>query len=406
MDTLEQFFEGHGRTFKRIRYGGDTDVADLDVHIFPVLGNDRIPDAVEHWLKFDALKSTSHLVCVSGDFTIGETPVSRVSTEADRILSARGSCSVLKPLLIDTPLADGWEQRLHTNILQGTIRELDSILHINSNVQPDTHLYIEDFLAEHFGMLKKMPAVELWPDGQCRSLAFTDSQPYPRSVLSGISEGVRSQVFQTINSFSKIESLSFAYADLEYLPSSLPHSLVEFDITGNPISNFECLNSLPNLRSLNIAACNLSQLPEQIVSLQSLHTMIAAKNRLSTIPEWISSIPTLRRITLYRNQLSRLDTGLTQLQDLRILNIGASPVSNINAVADAFQELQGLGICMTSLTDLPDELFSLPKIQRIDISKNPQLSCTHLPKQHLSKLANSMLDWNSVGTHKMPEQVS
>ncbi len=408
-ETVEALVTGDNYLVERADFEDDFSQcrpAGIEVFVFPVLGHERIPEGVEAYLTDAPRTAPAHAICVTGDFTTGEIPVSRVSTEADRILRSRGSKTRGKPILIDTPLAGDWkstfkrafERALNDDV--GQQRGNTNGTTVPSTGSPPDEAVTEDALHKILSLLPGRPSFALDDEGRCVALSLTDGAPYPRSLLGRLPASVAQTVLSMISRLDCLQNLSLAFAGLEELRVALPRLLVELDLCGNPLRSFDSLAPLTSLRMLNLGACDLGKVPDQLMALQQLDSLILAKNRLLSVPDWIGNLRELRRVTLYRNRLTRFDHGLKSLANLRILNLGASPVETIGGDLSRLRELRALGVRMTSITELPESLFELPRIEAVVVSKNPQMDCSTMSAAAASKLVVAMPSWDRYGAHE------
>ncbi|WDI30550.1 leucine-rich repeat domain-containing protein [Hyphococcus flavus] len=354
---------------------------DIELIVFPIVNEERMPSNVEEWLRDRKANKTRFAVCVTGDYRVPNASDHPVANEAVSMLRARG-CATHTPLLVDTPLRGQWEvhfsewfDKLVTNELVATTK--DSVIqHVSGNLNS---IRVEQEIDDLCQLLSKPPRIECDHLGYCRSLSFTDGRAYPRSLLEGLTPQHVSKVFGLVSSLRRLESLSIENAGLTDLPENLPPSIAKLNITGNPIYDFTELRRLNDLQQLVAAACSLKEIPSVISGLEQLHTLNLAKNTISSVPPWMREMTSLRGVTFYRNLLTQLDASLAELPKLEILTISANPITNIDAISYGFQNLRELGIRMTALKALPHRLHELPKLRRIDATKNPQLDLSTIP---------------------------
>ena len=164
------------------------------------------------------------------------------------------------------------------------------------------------------------------------------------------------------------------YTELDWLKNNFTHfslrnytSLVDLDLTGVPCDAicddfFESkslqdisklggklkLNksfcSLINLKTLNLGAVHVTSLPKDFGNLGQLE-VLHLNTRIKKLPTSFSNLTSLKKLAVY-NKLINIDVYF--------------PAS--------LQEIDFRG---NKLTEIPESLFLLPKLQHLDISDNP-----------------------------------
>jgi hypothetical protein len=351
------------------------------VVIFPILGDDRIPELAEDWLITRAASITSHSVCITGDFRGDELEDNPVAIEAERLLQTRGSHLRSPSLLMDTPVDDN---DLEAFIRPWLSRQLGRPEHASGapgaerptlleRSEPGPSQQITDEpLKAILSILPIRPHFSLDSEGRCTSLSFIDSAPYTRSLLRNLTEKQLGRIHGLVGEMTHLESLSLPFAGLRHLDLCIPESVEKLDLRGNYLDNYEFATGHHNMALVNLAACDLEAPPEFLRTLPNLHTLILAKNRIDSIPGWFSSLEALERLTLYRNLLSSLGTGMHGLASLRVLNLGANPpLEDFEGDLSNLRSLEVLGLRLLDLQEVPQVLYELPRLQWVDMSKNP-----------------------------------
>ena len=164
------------------------------------------------------------------------------------------------------------------------------------------------------------------------------------------------------------------YTELDWLKNNFTHfslrnytSLVDLDLTGVPcvsicddffesksLQNISKLGgklklnksfcSLINLKTLNLGAVHVTSLPKDFGNLGQLE-VLHLNTRIKKLPTSFSNLTSLKKLAVY-NKLINIDVDF--------------PAS--------LQEIDFRG---NKLTEIPESLFLLPKLQHLDISDNP-----------------------------------
>lgn len=115
------------------------------------------------------------------------------------------------------------------------------------------------------------------------------------------------------------------------------------------------------LAANGLSSVNLSQMPKKLK-----HIYLHKNNINEFIVEPVDAAQ-LQTLSLYRNKVAVFDWPATQ-SELTRLNVGANPLLSLPETLGECAELEFLGLARTKLSSLPEWIFSLPKLQELDIS--------------------------------------
>ena len=336
------------------------------VVVFPVLGDERIPDPVDAWLERGAPASGCHAIAMTGDFR-SETTAHPAAMEADRLLGA-SSAPLAAPLLVDTPLAPEHARPTMHDWLDAIWGGEGEAGRLPAEPPPPVDdARLQAPIRELLELLPAAPRLELDPEGRCVGLALVSTAPYPRSLLA---DGVDvARVLELAARVPELRMLGVSFAGLRAVPEVLPPRLLALDLRGNPLTRFRGLRRCRGLRALNLAACDLAAIPDEIRALPLLHTLVLAKNRLSALPPWLAAHTALERLTLYRNRLARIDPTIADMRRLRVLNLGANPIAELPEQLGTMRCLETLGLRLVPLPRAPAWLETAPGLRAVDASK-------------------------------------
>lgn len=200
-----------------------------------------------------------------------------------------------------------------------------------------------------------------------------------------ISDLIKKHSLSAINSVKRINPSAYwddvkledvlTYTELDWLKNNFTNfslknyiSLLDLDLTGVPCDAicddfFESkslqdisklggklkLNksfcSLINLKKLHLGAVHITSLPKDFGKLGQLEELLLNDTSIKKLPTSFSNLTSLKKLTVY-NKLINIDVDF--------------PAS--------LQEIDFRG---NKLSELPKSLFSLPKLQHLDISDNP-----------------------------------
>ena len=129
--------------------------------------------------------------------------------------------------------------------------------------------------------------------------------------------------------------------------------------------NAEDMDSLSQLRELDISESNLTDLPESFSQLTALQTLDMVENELSSLPESFGQLTALQHLNLSTNQLSSLPESFGQLTALQDLNLFANHLSSLPDSFAHLTALQRLDLARNQLTSLPESFGQLTARQHL-----------------------------------------
>lgn len=351
--------------------------------IFPVLGENRLPKVIEQYLK----KPTSvnfgfcHLI-VSCDIDPKTNSHYAVPFEFMIRMKSHGAIFSSPPLIVDNPSNLAKEDvirwvldEIGNPCKSGhgiTFKSEKSVHNINRSLFYKLEMY--EGWNKLCRILKRKPLVTKTAFSQDEvRLSFITPSPYPKSLLENLSNKKLDEIWECLNGITIVTEVSLRYAELKNLSyaNTFLNRLKSLDLSANAFESFDFLLNCPNIISLNIGACDLKKIPEQISKLKKLSHLFAYKNHISEIPISLKHLKRLSKLSLYRNRLSNIPNWINSLLSLKHLNIGGNPIEFLpEELADLTLEYLGLRNC---------ELDSIPLIVKklnlksLDISKNPKI---------------------------------
>lgn len=136
-------------------------------------------------------------------------------------------------------------------------------------------------------------------------------------ILS-LSSNQLNHVPHCIADMQAIEDLSFAYnSNITELPSWLAElPLCGVGMSGLTRINWKSLTVLNHVSYLDVACCDISQIPDVIFTLQALKGLNLNYNNLEHIPQEISQLSQLEYIYVGSNELTQAPTALLACENL------------------------------------------------------------------------------------------
>ncbi|AYQ31570.1 leucine-rich repeat domain-containing protein [Runella sp. SP2] len=143
-------------------------------------------------------------------------------------------------------------------------------------------------------------------------------------------------------------------------------SLQTFNISLNQIQKLEGLDNLKSLQTFNISLNQIQKL-EGLDNLKSLQAFGILGNYVCKL-EGLDSLKSLQNFNISSNQIQKLE-GLEHLKNIKNLSIGRNPLSvaDINPRLKTMTNIEELSLNNLGLTILPDVIFSLKNLKKLDL---------------------------------------
>jgi Leucine-rich repeat (LRR) protein len=151
------------------------------------------------------------------------------------------------------------------------------------------------------------------------------------------------------------------------------------------------------IKRLCLHCADLVTLPKEIGQFVNLEYLELSFNNFETLPEIVSCLGKLKRLHIRNNKLIELNDSLANLRSLKMihmpcnlalnsdkafkqlsklpklekLSLGRCAIANIDPSIGEFSSLRVLYLYDNHITDLPDEIYDLKKLQILDLSNNP-----------------------------------
>eukprot|EP00040_Diaphanoeca_grandis_P026676 m.149788 g.149788 ORF g.149788 m.149788 type:complete len:537 (-) comp30682_c0_seq2:1912-3522(-) len=123
-------------------------------------------------------------------------------------------------------------------------------------------------------------------------------------------------------------------------------------------------------RSVNLAQCGLSSLPDELSAVTDMEVLKLEKNLLSTLPTWISEkLPRLHTLFLTGNHIDQVPTGIAKLTSLRMLSLRDCGLRDVQP--GSFPDsLVWLILTNNRLTSIPQSFGQLTRLRKLMLSGN------------------------------------
>ncbi|NWV11830.1 LRC18 protein, partial [Ptilonorhynchus violaceus] len=146
------------------------------------------------------------------------------------------------------------------------------------------------------------------------------------------------------------------------------------DLSKMGITTFpKCILELADVEELDLSRNMLKKIPNTIEKFQNLMWLDLHSNQLDELPSAIGTLQNLTYLNLCNNKLTTksLPEELTLLRNLRTLNLGLNCLESIPTTLGALRELIELGLFDNALTAIPKSVKKLPKLERLNVKRNP-----------------------------------
>ncbi len=357
----------------------------LQVLVFSIVQDNRIPTYIEDWIENKALNENS-FICLLGDFDFENNDFGQnIILETIKQLKMKIKNTQFNFICIDTPIRDYLDtaEKVISSMLDFSQYNskpphsiYKSISKIKKKCISENHpIFANRYWIKLVSLLKAKPYIELLHESSNKEIfiELTDRQDYPRSLIEGHNQIMLREIWLCIEKIPYLVDFRIPYAGINQWPNvSTPRlysSLLRLDLRCNNIKNYKFLKKFKNLKKLNLAANNLYALPKEIFCLKSLKIIFAYKNSISTIDPKISTLINLRKLSMYRNLLESIPMEISHCLQLQYINLGANPIKNLPESIKQMKNLDYLSLRNCKLKKIPRFLDEI-KCLNLNIEKN------------------------------------
>ena len=148
----------------------------------------------------------------------------------------------------------------------------------------------------------------------------------------------------------------------------------------------------PYIKSLQIAECQLKELPSSIGDLKNLITLWLFQNQLQHLPERIGQLSSLMTLSINNNNLTNLPKSIKNLKDLSWLYVQNNRLTSLSDSIGDLSSLFAIQLNNNQLTVIPKSIGKLKHLIRLDIFNNylQELPIGFIHLQHLNVGNNSL----------------
>lgn len=132
----------------------------------------------------------------------------------------------------------------------------------------------------------------------------------------------------------------------------------------------EAVDCFPELTELDLFACGLRELPQELADLRTLRRLDLGENPLELLPSWLHRLRELRTLWASGTRLRELPPWVLELPRLEHLELRRNELC---ALPDRFAQaryLSGLWLADNLLFELPASFGALLRLETLDLSNN------------------------------------
>ncbi|XP_054268551.1 protein flightless-1 [Macrosteles quadrilineatus] len=208
-----------------------------------------------------------------------------------------------------------------------------------------------------------------------------------------LSHNVLKEVPQGLEHARSLLVLNLSHNNITAIPNTLFVNLTDLlflDLSHNQLETLPPqMRRLANLQTLilnynPLGHFQLRQLPS-LVGLETLH-MRNTQRTLANLPASLEMLTNLQDLDLSFNNLPKVPDALYTLPTLRRLNLSSNCITELAMALEVWQQLETLNLCCNQLTSLPASLCKLTSLRRLYLNNN-QLDFEGIPSG-IGKLVN------------------
>lgn len=138
----------------------------------------------------------------------------------------------------------------------------------------------------------------------------------------------------------------------------------------NQRSHPQQFGKLPNLKHLDLSACELKSFPKGIAKNRKLEELILQDNFIGLEKDVLPSLPSLKRLALQHNEIRKIPASIANFPSLNRLNCNHNEIVEIDAALSRLQQLEFLSLYNNQLTTVPKGVYALQSLKIIDLYFN------------------------------------
>lgn len=179
-----------------------------------------------------------------------------------------------------------------------------------------------------------------------------------------------------------------------------------------PISSLTGISALakycPQLSSIQLEGCGLSQIPSEISSLSALPALQVLDfswNKLSSLPDSIFDLVNLPILLVNNNLISRLSSAIARMQALNHFDISKNNLTSLNSNTNwsSITSLSFIDLSGNQLQGLPESFYNMSNLATLNVGNN-QISFLSESIAQMERLAHLVVNYNKLTS--LPNSIS
>jgi hypothetical protein len=152
------------------------------------------------------------------------------------------------------------------------------------------------------------------------------------------------------------------------------------------------IDCLTNLEILDISINHIAELPNEIRKLKNLKTLNLSYNKFQKLPTVVCQLENLQSLNLESNDLKKINKSIRNLKNLKELNLFANKIEKLPSELCQLTNLTWLNVALNKLSKLPSNFSNLSNITYLEIWLNKSKSITEtIPQLPNLKELNSTI---------------
>lgn len=191
---------------------------------------------------------------------------------------------------------------------------------------------------------------------------------------------------------SKLGTLSLVDFGLTRIPESfrpLQPNLRSLDLSVNNFQRSksfpEWFGSFPELKTLTLVNCHLSEIPPGVYSSSKLENLNLSNNKIRKIHVDISNLQNLKKLDITHNRIQKLPESISSCNRLEVLEASDNALESLPNSTCAMANLVEVNVNRNRLSDFPSGLSNCFRLKTLRAEEN----CLSLNENLKSILANS-----------------
>lgn len=237
----------------------------------------------------------------------------------------------------------------------------------------------------------------------------------PKNALSGLvnlqdlalggNQFAISDVNGLLQNFNNIRILNIADLQISNIPAKIAAfpNLENLILDNNPIlaNGYANIAGLSQLKSLSLSGTGLTQIPVQVSQRTQLTSLNLSNNALTEQnTSGLSTLTNLEWLSLENNQLSQIPTQLLQCKKLNTLNLGRNQILGGLSTITSLNNLQQLFLNNNQISgSFPSALIGMPNLMMLNLNSNQLTGVLPAKLPEITHIANNRFNKNQLANY-------